>query len=111
MLRKGRFDQLFFVDLPGPEARTQILAIHIRNQGGKPEELDLDHLSELMKGWTAAEIEQMVKAARTRAFMEGRDFGYDDLIGEIFKTVPLSRTMSEQLSELRNWSRHRAIPA
>ena len=111
MLRKGRFDQLFFLDLPKEEARGEILRIHIRNQGGDPERFDIAHLSELVDGWTAAEIEQMVRAARLDAFYEDREFVYDDLMRNSFRMVPLSKTMSEQIMTLRSWSMKRATPA
>jgi len=111
MIRKGRFDQLFFVDLPEVPARMQILSIHIKGQGGDPEQFDLEHLAGIVNGWTAAEIEQMVKAARIDAFTEGRDFNYDDIIHNIYRIVPLSKTMSEQLNALRIWSHNRATRA
>jgi ATP-dependent 26S proteasome regulatory subunit len=111
MIRKGRFDQLFFVDLPEVPARMEILRIHIKDQGGNPEDYDLEHLAGLVKGWTAAEIEQMVKAARIDAFTDNRDFTYDDIIHNIYRIVPLSKTMSEQLNALRIWSHSRATRA
>ena len=111
MIRKGRFDQLFFVDLPEAPARIEILKIHIRGQGGNPEELDLDHLAKLVAGWTAAEIEQMVRAAKIDAFTAEREFNYDDIIHNIYRIVPLSKTMSEQLDALRIWSHNRATKA
>jgi SpoVK/Ycf46/Vps4 family AAA+-type ATPase len=111
MLRKGRFDQLFFLDLPREEARVEILRIHILNQGGDPDQFDLEHLAGLVDGWTAAEIEQMVRAARLDAFYEDREFAYDDLMKNSFRMVPLSKTMSEQINELRRWSHKRASPA
>ena len=111
MIRKGRFDQLFFVDLPEAPARIDILSIHIRGQGGDPEEFDLDHLAKVMAGWTAAEIEQMVRAAKIDAFTDDREINYDDLIHNIYRIVPLSKTMSEQLNALRIWSHNRATKA
>ena len=111
MIRKGRFDQLFFVDLPEVPARMDILRIHILSQGGDPEQFDLKHMAEIVVGWTAAEIEQMVKAARIDAFTDGRDFTYDDIIHNIYRIVPLSKTMSEQLNALRIWSHNRATRA
>jgi len=111
MIRKGRFDQLFFVDLPEVPARMEILRIHIVGQGGDPEQFDMNHLAEIVKGWTAAEIEQMVRAARIDAFTDGREFTYDDIIHNIYRIVPLSKTMSEQLNALRIWSHNRATRA
>ena len=111
MLRKGRFDQLFFIDLPEKPARIEILRIHILGQSGDPEKFDLEHLAEVVTGWSAAEIGEMVKAARIDAFMDGREFVYDDIIHNIYRIVPLSKTMSEQLSALRIWSHNRATRA
>jgi SpoVK/Ycf46/Vps4 family AAA+-type ATPase len=111
MIRKGRFDQLFFVDLPEAPARIEILRIHILGQGGDPEQFDLEHMAKIVTGWTAAEIEQMVKSARIDAFTDGRDFSYDDIIHNIYRIVPLSKTMSEQLNALRIWSHNRATRA
>ena len=111
MIRKGRFDQLFFVDLPEAPARIDILTIHIKGQGGDPEEFDLNHLAKIVVGWTAAEIEQMVRAAKIDAFTDGREFNYDDIIHNIYRIVPLSKTMSEQLNALRIWSHNRATKA
>ena len=111
MIRKGRFDQLFFVDLPEAPARIDILRIHLLNQGADPEQFDLEHMAKIVTGWTAAEIEQMVKAARIDAFTAGRDLTYDDIIHNIYRIVPLSKTMSEQLNALRIWSHNRATRA
>ncbi len=111
MLRKGRFDQLFFLDLPKAEAREEILRIHIQRQGGDPDTLDMPKLVELVDGWTAAEIEQMVRAARLDAFYEDRDFAFDDLMRNCYRMVPLSKTMAEQINTLRGWSMKRATPA
>jgi SpoVK/Ycf46/Vps4 family AAA+-type ATPase len=111
MIRKGRFDQLFFVDLPEEPARIDILSIHIRKQGGDPANFDMNHLAKVMAGWTAAEIEQMVKSAKIDAFTAGREMNYDDLIHNIYRIVPLSKTMSEQLNALRIWSHNRATKA
>jgi len=111
MIRKGRFDQLFFIDLPETPARIGILTIHISGQGGDPGQFDLEHLAKLVAGWTAAEIEQMVRAAKIDGFTAGREFNYDDIIHNIYRIVPLSKTMSEQLNALRIWSHNRATKA
>jgi SpoVK/Ycf46/Vps4 family AAA+-type ATPase len=111
MLRKGRFDQLFFVDLPEKPARIEILRIHLLKEGGDPEQFDLEHMAEIIVGWSAAEIEQMVKSARIDAFTDGRELTYDDIIHNIYRIVPLSKTMSEQLAALRIWSHNRATSA
>ena len=111
MIRKGRFDQLFFVDLPEVPARIEILRIHVLNQGGDPQEFDLKHLADIVSGWSAAEIEQMVRSANIDAFTAGRALTYDDIIHNIYRIVPLSKTMSEQLNALRIWSHNRATRA
>jgi len=111
MIRKGRFDQLFFVDLPEAPARIDILRIHLKSQGVDPDEFDLEHMAKIVNGWTAAEIEQMVRAASIDAFTAGRDLSYDDIIHNIYRIVPLSKTMSEQLNALRIWSHNRATRA
>ncbi len=66
MLRKSRFGELLFLDLPKAGARAEVLDIHARNPGGDPQNLDLAESTGLLEGWTAAEIEQLVKAARSR---------------------------------------------
>ena len=71
----------------------------------------MDHLAKIVAGWTAAEMEQMVKAAKVDAFTDGREFNYDDIIHNIYRIVPLSKTMSEQLNALRIWSHNRATKA
>jgi SpoVK/Ycf46/Vps4 family AAA+-type ATPase len=111
MIRKGRFDQLFFVDLPDKTARIEILRIHLLKEGSDPEQFDLAHMAEIIAGWSAAEIEQMVKSARIDAFTDGRELIYDDIIHNIYRIVPLSKTMSEQLAALRIWSHNRATSA
>ena len=111
VIRKGRFDQLFFLDLPSDEERRAILAIHIRAHGGDPEEFNLNFLVAATKGWSGAEIEQAVKAAVIRAYPEGRPFNYKDVSWNTARMVPLSKTMEEQLKRLRQWSLNRATPA
>ncbi len=74
LMRKGRFDQLFFLDLPTSSERAQIFAIHIRLNGQNPEGFDIDYLAAATKGWSGAEIESAVKAARIEAWQEGRAF-------------------------------------
>ena len=111
VIRKGRFDQLFFLDLPSDEERRAILAIHIQAHGGDPAEFNLPFLVAATKGWSGAEIEQAVKAAVIRAYPEGRPFNYKDVSWNTARMVPLSKTMEEQLKRLRQWSLNRATPA
>jgi len=111
VIRKGRFDQLFFLDLPTEDERKAILCIHIQAFGADPERFNLNLLAAVTKNWSGAEIEQVVKAARIRAFQEGREFGDQDVVWNTARMVPLSRTMEEQIKQLRLWSVNRATPA
>jgi SpoVK/Ycf46/Vps4 family AAA+-type ATPase len=111
MIRKGRFDQVFFCDLPNAEERAQIFAIHIRRNRGEPERFDLMRLASQSKEWNAAEIEQAVIAARIDAAAERRDFDTEDVLVHCRTVVPLSRTMREQIKLIRDWAWDRATPA
>ena len=111
VIRKGRFDQLFFLDLPSDEERRAIFRIHIKAYGADPETFNMNLLSIVTKDWSGAEIEQAVKAARIHAFQEGRVFDEKDITYTSARMVPLSRTMEEQIKHLRQWSQTRATPA
>jgi AAA+ superfamily predicted ATPase len=111
VLRKGRFDQLFFLDLPSDEERRAIFRIHITAYGGDPDTFNMNLLAIITKEWSGAEIEQAVKAARIHAFQEGRLFDEKDITYTSARMVPLSRTMEEQIKHLRQWSQTRATPA
>ncbi len=111
ILRKGRFDQIFFVDLPVEEERKEILSIHIRKAGGDPAKFSMASLLKLTKGYSGAEIEACVAAASVDAFAENRAMADNDLYRSITKTVPLSKTMSEQVKAIRSWARDRATIA
>ena len=111
MIRKGRFDQLFFVDLPGKTARIEILRIHFQKQGIDPDMFDINRIAELTHEWTAAEIEQMVRSAQIDAFTGDREPNFDDIVQNIYNIVPLSKTMSRDINTLRSWARDRATPA
>jgi AAA+ superfamily predicted ATPase len=111
VIRKGRFDQLFFLDLPSEEERKAILRIHIRAYGGDPDTFNLGLLTAVTKNWSGAEIEQVIKAARIRGYQEGRLFTEQDVIWNTARMVPLARTMEEQIKQLRVWSVNRATPA
>jgi ATP-dependent 26S proteasome regulatory subunit len=111
VIRKGRFDQLFFLDLPSDEERRAIFRIHIRAYGADPDTFNMNLLSIVTKDWSGAEIEQAVKAARIHAYQEGRVFDEKDITYTSARMVPLSRTMEEQIKHLRQWSQTRATPA
>ncbi|HEY9624127.1 MAG TPA: AAA family ATPase [Crinalium sp.] len=110
-LRKGRFDELFFVDLPNAEERKEIFKIHLSKRRREIARFDLDQLVNVCDGFSGAEIEQALVAAMYEAFAQDREFTQLDIIAAIKATLPLSKTMSEQVTALRDWARQRARPA
>ncbi|MFW6086513.1 MAG: AAA family ATPase, partial [Myxococcota bacterium] len=111
LLRKGRFDEIFFVDLPGREVRREILAVHLRRRQRDPGAFDLDVLADATDGFSGAEIEQAVVSALYTAFAAASELGTDAVLEEIRQTVPLSVTMAEKIDALRHWARRRTVPA
>ncbi|MGF1536357.1 MAG: AAA family ATPase [Elainellaceae cyanobacterium] len=110
-LRKGRFDEIFFVDLPNAEERKEIFNIHLSKRRRDISRFDLNQLANVCDGFSGAEIEQALIAAMYDAFAQDREFTQLDIIAAIKATLPLSRTMSEQVTALRDWARQRARPA
>lgn len=110
-LRKGRFDEIFFVDLPNDEERQEIFRIHLSKRRLDISRFDVAQLSGISDGFSGAEIEQGIIAAMYEAFAQEREFTQLDIIAAIKSTMPLSRTMNEQVTALRDWARHRARPA
>lgn len=104
LLRRGRFDELFFVDLPDREARRAILAHHLRKRGRDPEIFDLEALAEQCPNYSGAELEQIVVGALHRAFAQERELGAADLRRVARDIVPLSTTYEEQIKALREWA-------
>ncbi len=118
MLRKGRFDEIFFVDLPTVNERKVIFKLHLekrlRNSISKDFKVDdflLNNLAEATEGFVGAEIEQIVISALFEAFSENRILSETDLFKVINNTVPLSTTQSEQILSIRNWANKRAVAA
>ena len=110
-LRKGRFDEIFFVDLPNPEERQDIFKIHLNKRRPDVDRFELGQLAKVSDGFSGAEIEQAIIAAMYEAFAQDREFTQLDIIAAIKSTLPLSRTMMEQVTALRDWARQRARPA
>jgi len=110
-LRKGRFDEIFFVDLPNQEERKEIFKIHLSKRRREITRFDLEQLGKVSDGFSGAEIEQALVAAMYDAFAQDREFTQLDIIAAIKATQPLSRTMTEQVTALRDWARQRARPA
>jgi SpoVK/Ycf46/Vps4 family AAA+-type ATPase len=111
LLRKGRFDEIFFVDLPGLADREEIFNIHITARGRDPKSYDVAELAKTSAGFSGAEIEASVIAALHEAFAEGDALTNAGIVAALRETVPLSRLMGERVSALREWARSRARPA
>lgn len=103
LLRKGRFDDVFFLDLPTLHERRQIVAVHICRRGRIPENYDVERLARESEGYVGAEIEQAVIEAMYAAFYEGREFTTEDISDALSKLVPLSVSQRERVEILRNW--------
>ena len=110
-LRKGRFDEIFFVDLPDAEARRAIFDIHLRKRGRDAATLPLDELVAASDQYSGAEIEQVIVSALYTAFAEKKQLDAALLKQEIAATRPLAHTMSERVTSLRDWARERTVPA
>jgi hypothetical protein len=110
MVRKGRFDEIFFIDLPSLSNRRDILAIHLRKRCLDPAQLDLDELGKATEGFSGSEIEQAIVSAMYTAHAQERDLTEADLLTEIHETRPLSALMSERIGELREWAADRTVP-
>ncbi|MDB9520125.1 AAA family ATPase [Roseofilum reptotaenium CS-1145] len=110
-LRKGRFDEIFFVDLPNEQERQDIFTIHLEKRRRDISRFDIEQLSKVCDGFSGAEIEQALIAAMYEAFAQDREFTQLDIIAAVKATLPLSKTMQEQVTALRDWARQRARPA
>ncbi len=108
LLRKGRLDEIFFVDLPIMAERREITRIHLKARKRDPGAFDLDAIASAADGFSGAEIEQAIVSALYDAFYLGRELSTADILGSVRETVPLSRTMSERISGLRSWAEGRA---
>jgi SpoVK/Ycf46/Vps4 family AAA+-type ATPase len=111
MIRKGRFDEVFFVDLPTDDERIEIFKIHLSRRGVDVGDFDLNQLTEFTIGWAGAEVEQCVVSAVTKARLADREVTGHDLVTVAVTIVPLSRTMKEQINHIRSWAFERALRA
>jgi SpoVK/Ycf46/Vps4 family AAA+-type ATPase len=111
LIRKGRFDELFFVDLPGQAERKQIFSIQLARRKRNPVEFDLDRVDAAANGYSGAEIDAAVQTALYAAFSEKKQLTTSLLLDAVSQTVPLSVTRAEEIRALREWARTRAVPA
>jgi SpoVK/Ycf46/Vps4 family AAA+-type ATPase len=104
LLRKGRFDEIFFVGLPNLEARTQIIAIHLRKRQRDPRRFDVAGIAEASEGFSGAEIEQAIVSALHDAFAARDELTSRHVIDALKNSPPLSVMMSEKLAALQSWA-------
>lgn len=111
LVRKGRFDEIFFVDLPNREIRASILAIHLANRDQSLANFDVERLADAMAGFSGAEIEQAVVSGLYAAHALGQTLSTQHLLQEVEQTKPLSVVMAERVAALREWADGRTVPA
>jgi hypothetical protein len=110
IVRKGRFDEIFFVDLPSQENRRDIFTIHLSKRGLDPARFDLDVLASATDGFSGSEIEQAIVSAMYAAHEQGTPASEKELLNEIEQTKPLSVVMAERVEEVRDWAAKRTVP-
>jgi hypothetical protein len=111
LIRKGRFDELFFVDLPNTNERKQILSIQLARRKRNPADFALDQVATAAQGFSGAEIESVVQTALYAAFAQKQQVNTQYLLDAVRSTVPLSTTRAEEIEALREWAAQRAVPA
>ena len=111
LLRKGRFDEIFFVDLPDSDVRKEIFSIHLKKRNRQPEDFDLDALADAAEGRSGSEIEQALISALHEAFSDKAELDTDRIITALETSPPLSVTMAESVQCLRSWAKGRCVPA
>ncbi|MBI4258952.1 MAG: AAA family ATPase [Actinobacteria bacterium] len=111
MLRKGRFDEVFFVDLPGPDERAAIFRVHLSRRKRDPAGFDLAALAAASEGFSGAEIEAAVVGAMYRAYAASSELTTEEVLAELAATVPLSRSRPDDVARLRAWAADRAVAA
>lgn len=107
LLRKGRFDEIFFVDLPSSKERQDIFAIHLKKRKRDPVNFDLESFAKESAGYSGAEIEQVIISSMYDAFLENRDITTADIVKNVKHSIPLSITMKEQIDSTRDWAKYR----
>ena len=110
-LRKGRFDEIFFVDLPDAETRADIFRLHLKKRGHDPAPFDFNLLATATRGFSGAEVEQVVVAALYTAFNDNAPLSTELLLREAAATKPLAIMMGERIAQLREWAKGRTVPA
>jgi SpoVK/Ycf46/Vps4 family AAA+-type ATPase len=111
MLRKGRFDEIFWIDLPNVHERATIFKIHLTKRGRDPADFNAWKLAEDTDRFSGAEIEQVIIDAMFEAFADDREVDTDDILRAVRRTVPLAVTMDQPFKRLKEWARNRTRPA
>ncbi|QDV52479.1 AAA family ATPase [Gimesia fumaroli] len=111
LMRKGRFDEVFFVDLPSAAAREQILKIHLERRKRDSDQFDIRSLAATADAFTGSELEQAVMSGLFAAFSENAELEDRHIASEIQKTKPLAVLMKERIADLRHWANNRCVPA
>ncbi len=111
MVRKGRFDEIFFVDLPNEKVRESLFSLHLKKRGREAKGFDLARLAVASDGFSGAEIEQAIVAALYTAFSQKQMLSTEILLTELQETRPLSVTRAEEITAIREWAKGRAVPA
>ena len=111
MLRKGRFDEIFFVDLPNTAARAALFTLHLKKRGRDASAFDVSKLAAASEGFSGAEIEQAIAAGLYSAFSKKQQLSTEILLAEIAGTQPLSVTRAEEIAAIRDWAKSRAVAA
>ena len=108
LLRKGRLDEIFYVDLPSEEERGEIFRIHLAKRGRDPKNFDLPALAAASRDFSGAEIEEAIISALYDAFYSRQELTTEHVLTALAQTVPLAKTMDEKISHLRHWAEGRA---
>jgi AAA+ superfamily predicted ATPase len=111
LVRKGRMDEIFFVDLPSLESRKEILALHLQKRGVADNNIDLDQLAKHSEGFSGSELEQAIVSARYASYTEDGKLETGQILEEIRQTKPLSVVMDDRITQLRNWAKNRTVSA
>ncbi len=111
LIRKGRFDEIFFVDLPNSAERSAIFSIQIARRKADPTKFDLDKLAAASAGFSGAEIDAALQSAMYASFSDHQPLSTQSILEEVAQTVPLSVTRGEDIQRLRGWAKDRAVPA
>jgi len=110
-MRKGRFDEIFFVDVPDIESRGEIFKIHLEKRGKSIDKFDINSLVEVSDGFSGSEIEQVIVSALHTAFSNNTEVTTQLLLKEINGTKPLTVTMKDRIDNLRQWAKERTVSA